>query len=82
MAQPRYRILGQACDVGVFAGVRGNPVGVDALALELRHGGFQLGRLARRQQHTCTGLAEGLRHLQTQPARAAGDQRGLAGQVE
>jgi hypothetical protein len=43
---------------------------------------FQIGGLARREHDLGAGFTQRLGHLQAQAARAAGDQGGLARQVE
>ena len=49
---------------------------------ELAGGLLEVGRLARGEQDLGAGLAERLGDLQAEPAGAAGDQRGAAGEVE
>jgi hypothetical protein len=49
---------------------------------QMRGGFLQVGGLARAQHDLGAGLAQRLRHLQAQAARAAGDQGRLPGQVE
>src|SRR5690606_26894586 len=50
--------------------------------LQMRLGLGQFVGLARGDGHARAHLAQGLRHLQAEPARAAGDERRLAGQIE
>ena len=57
MAQACNGVVCQARHVGVLAGIGGNPLSLDAFALELRNGSLELGCLARREQHRRTGLA-------------------------
>ena len=49
---------------------------------QMRGGFLQVGGLARAQHDLGAGLAQRLRHLQAQAARAAGDQGRLPGEVE
>jgi hypothetical protein len=50
--------------------------------LQVRGGFFEVAGLARCEQHLGAGFAEGLGNLQSESARAAGDESGLAGEVE
>jgi hypothetical protein len=74
--------VGQAADVGLHRAVGGDPAGVDAGGLQVGHGLFQIGGLARTQHDARACLAQRVRHLQAQAARAAGDEGGLAREVE
>jgi hypothetical protein len=70
------------CHLVRLAGVGGDPARVDAACGQVRAGLFQVGGLARHQHDLGAGFAQRFGHLQAQAARAAGDQRGLARQVE
>mgnify|MGYP003694039445 CR=1 FL=1 len=52
------------------------------LRLQVRRRLLEVAGLARGEQHARAGLAERLGDLQAEAARAAGDERGLAVQVE
>ena len=59
-----------------------DPARVDALVLQVRGGFFEVARLARREHDLGAGFAERLGDLQAEAARAAGDQRVPASEVE
>ncbi len=75
-------LVSQAVDVGLLRSVGGDPAGVDAGGLQVGHGLFQVSRLARAEHDARTRLAQRMGHLQAQAARAAGDERGLALEIE
>ena len=77
-----HRFSGQAADVFFLAAVGRDPAGINACGLQLGGGLFQVSRFARTEHDLGPRLAQGMGHLQTQPARAAGDQSHLAGQVK
>ncbi len=62
--------------------VGGDPARIDAVAAQLRARGFEFVGLARGEHQPRAHLAQRRRDLQAEAARAAGDQRGAAGQVE
>ena len=74
--------VGQAADVGLVGAVSGNPLRINASGFQLGNGLFQVRRLARAEQYLGTGFAQRVGQLQAQAARAAGDQGGLALEVE
>jgi hypothetical protein len=81
-AHALQRLVGQAAGVFFLRAVGGDPARVDAGGLQLGRGLLQVFGLARAQHDPGAGLAERVGHLQAQAARAAGDEGGLAGEVE
>jgi hypothetical protein len=82
LAEPLHRLVRDALDLFGLARVGGDPARVDALVLQVRGGFLEVACLARGQQDLGAGFAQRLGDLQPEAARAAGDQRRLAGQVE
>src|SRR4051812_24865210 len=62
--------------------VSGYPLRVDAARGQGRCGGFEVGRLSRRDYNACAGLSEAFCELQSKPPRTASYQRRLAAQIE
>ena len=82
VAHALQRLVGQAADVLFLGAVGGDPARVDAGGLQLGGGLLQVVGLARAQHDPRAGFAQRVGHLQAQAARAAGDQGGLAVEVE
>ena len=61
-------LVGQAPQVLLLAAVGGDPLRVDACALEFSGGHAQIGPLARGDHHPSARLAQCVGHLQTQAA--------------
>ncbi len=74
--------IGQAPQVSLLRAVGGDPARIDAGGLQVGCGLFQIRRLARAQHDPGAGLAQRMRQLQAQPARATGDKSRLAGEVK
>jgi len=82
MAHALQRFIGQAPDVGFLRAIGGNPARINAGSLQVGRGFFQIRRLALAQHDPGTGLAQRMRQLQAQPARATGDKGRLAREVK
>jgi hypothetical protein len=82
LAHASQGLVGQPADFLFLAAVRGNPACVDARVLQLGRGFFQVGGLARSQHDPRAGLTQCVGHLKTQSTGAAGDECGLALEVE
>ena len=82
IAHALQRLIGQAHDLGLFGAVSGNPARINTGGLQLGGCLFQIFRLARTEHDFGAGFAQRMRQLQAQAARAAGNQGGLARQIE
>ena len=82
LAETRHRVLRHPHDLARLAHVGSDPERLDAALLQMPGRFLEVAGLARGEQDAGAGLAERLGDLQAEAARAAGDERGLAGKVE
>ena len=82
VAQALQRLARQPVDVCLLGAIGGDPARINAGRLQFCGGLLQLRGLAACQHDARTRLAQRVRHLQAQPARAARDQRRLAGKIK
>jgi hypothetical protein len=82
LAQAAHRFVADLLDLRRVGRIGCDPACVDALGLQVGGGFFQVGCLARCEQDLGAGFAQRFGNLQTQATRAAGDDGGLARQVE
>ena len=72
----------QAANVGLLGDIGGHPAGIDASALQVSHGQFQVVGRAGGEHEARTRLTQCVRHLQAQAAGAVRHQGGFATEVK
>ncbi len=82
VAHALHRLAGQAVDFSLLGAVRRNPAGINARGLQFGGGRFQVRSLARTEHDFGSSLAQRMRHLQAQAARATGDEYSFSLEVE